>query len=115
MEHRCSTRMPIAGSVIVSRPTHDRVRAGIANIGVGGIYIETQERFPPNAIVLVDLLLPTGNQFQLRAMVIHRTSGGAGLMFEDFETKTARMLRATLDRYATSESDAARRQSTRAA
>ena len=118
MEHRCSARIPMNGSVTLSRARHGTIGADLVNIGTGGVYLKTRKPLPANAIVVVDLRPATGAQcssFRLRAMVVHGDSQGVGLMFEEFEVHAAKVLRALLDQQMVSASDAARRHSIRAA
>lgn len=100
MEHRWSVRKPQRCPVLVDTPRQGRVAAKLQDIGIGGMFIETDAiTLPLNTPVNVAFTLPREpyrEDFRLPAMVVRHTSTGAGVMFLDIEIDTLRALRRAL-------------------
>ncbi len=100
MEHRWSARKLVAGNVVVECPRVGLVRAAMRDVSLGGMFLETKAVvLPVNAPVTVVFDLPAGPQggaYCLQAMIVRRTSGGAGLMFLDPESEAVRAMRESL-------------------
>jgi hypothetical protein len=100
MEHRWSVRKPQRCPVVVDTPRHGRVAAKLHDIGIGGMFIETDDiTLPLNTTVNVAFTLPREpyrEDFRLPAMVVRHAPTGAGVMFLDIEVDTLRALRHAL-------------------
>jgi len=85
MEHRWSVREPHQCSVIVDCPRSGLAAAQLRNIGIGGMFVETdQVDLPLNALISVAFTLGRDDnraEFCLPALVVRRTNSGAGIMF----------------------------------
>lgn len=101
MEHRWSVRKPHQCSVIVDCPRGGLAAAQLRNIGIGGMFVETDKTdLPLNALVTVAFALGhdgSREEFCLPAMVVHRTEDGAGIMFLEPEAETLQTLRRALN------------------
>jgi hypothetical protein len=100
MEHRWSVRKPQRCPVVVDTPRHGRIAAKLHDIGIGGMFIETDDiALPLNTPVNVAFTLPREpyrEDFRLPAMVVRHAPTGAGVMFLDIEVDTLRALRRAL-------------------
>jgi PilZ domain len=100
MEHRWSVRKPQCCPVVVDTPRHGRIGAKSHDIGIGGMFIETDDiTLPLNTPVNVAFTLPREpyrEDFRLPAMVVRHAPTGAGVMFLDIEIDTLRALRRAL-------------------
>ena len=100
MEHRCSSRRPIAVDVVVECPRIGLVRAAMRDISLGGLFIETETVILPlDAPVSVVFDLPGGERdggYCLRAMIVRHAPAGAGLMFLEPDADAVRSMRDTL-------------------
>ncbi len=102
MEHRCSTRKPIAGDVIVECPRLGLVRTAMRDISLGGLFVETDAAvLPLNAPVSVVFDLPAGERgggYCMQAMIVRHAPTGVGLMFLEPDADVIRSMRETLYR-----------------
>lgn len=100
MEHRWSVRKPHRCRVVVESPRTDPVGAKLRNIGIGGMFVETDGiDLPLNAPVSVAFTLGRENDredFRLPAMVVRRVPDGAGIMFLESDIDRLRTLRGAL-------------------
>ena len=100
MEHRWSVRKPQCCPVVVDTPRQGRVAAKLQDIGIGGMFIETDDiTLPLNTPVNVAFTLPREpfrEDFRLPAMVVRHAPTGAGVMFLDIELNILRALRRAL-------------------
>lgn len=84
MEHRCSTRTPCHAMAHVFLPPARALCVRIRDISTGGLFLETSETLPRQALVYLSFELTDGSgrgATRLPAIVVHRTREGAGLMF----------------------------------
>ncbi|HEX9812845.1 MAG TPA: PilZ domain-containing protein [Burkholderiales bacterium] len=100
MEHRWSIRKPHQCSVIVDCPRIGLAAAQLRDIGIGGMFVETNRvDLPLNAMINVAFALGRDDnreEFCLPAMVVRRTDRGAGLMFLEPERDVLRTLHGAL-------------------
>jgi hypothetical protein len=100
MEHRWNVRKPHQCSVIVDCPRSGLAAAQLRNIGIGGMFVETDKvDIPINAIVNVAFTLgrdANREEFCLPALVVRRTVDGAGFMFLESELDMLRTLHRAL-------------------
>ncbi len=97
MEHRWSVRQPHQCSVIVDCPRIGLAATRLRDIGVGGMFVETDKvDLPLNAMINVAFALER-EEFCLPAIVVRRTDRGAGLMFLESEPDVMQSLRSVLD------------------
>lgn len=100
MEHRWSVRKPQRCPVVVDTPRQGRIAARSQDIGIGGMFIETDDTsLPVNTPVNVAFTLPREpyrEDFRLPAMIVRQAATGAGVMFLDMEVDTLRALRRAL-------------------
>jgi hypothetical protein len=103
MENRRSSRKPIRARVMLNSPHFGSIWVDSRNLSLGGMYVETGEfKLPANSTVDIAFWITGGHRqdcFNLRATVVRRIPGGAGLMFVRMETDTIRALSAALSRH----------------
>jgi len=87
MEHRCNRRQAVSLDANVQCRRLGRMVGRIRNIGLGGLFIETGWRRPAlNTIVELLFSIPLEGELcpcRIRALVVHRSERGVGLMFEE--------------------------------
>lgn len=88
MEHRLSMRKKVTLDVLIFRKEFPTVKGKIRNIGLEGMYVETEAvDFPEGVALEVEFAIRSNNekqdvrQFHLPALVIHSSGKGMGLMF----------------------------------
>lgn len=98
MEHRWSLRKTLQRPVLLSSPQHGTLSARMRDIGLGGMYVETDGPIPPlNALVSVSFGLGEWpHEFCLRGLVVRRTASGAGIMFIETAPEVSAALRRAL-------------------
>jgi len=105
MEHRCTSRKPIALDVVVTYRALGLVQGRTLNIGIGGMFIETGcVELPVNALVKASFYLHENGVHKAcstDAMVMHSAPGQAGVMFSDLNDE----LHASLHRLLSSSRD----------
>jgi len=111
MEHRWSVRQPQQCPVVVDTVRAGTVAAKLRDIGIGGMFVETNDDgLVLNTTVNVAFSLGGENErenFRLPAIVVRHMSHGAGIMFLDIEIETLRLLRRALYTATTSALDRA--------
>lgn len=97
MEHRCSIRISSEFDAVVNCRRAGVVRATIKDVGLGGMFVETDSiKLHPNTPVDVTMRVPenTANRpYRLRAWVVWTGRGGAGLMLRSVDDATYSALR----------------------
>jgi hypothetical protein len=87
MEHRCNMRRAVSLDANIQCRGSGLLVGRIRNIGLGGLFVETGWRRPAlNTIVELSFNIPLNGELypcRLRALVVHRSECGAGLMFEE--------------------------------
>lgn len=100
MEHRWSVRKPHQCRVVVDCPRVGPAGAKLHDIGIGGMFVETDNMdLPLNAAVNVAFTLGRDNyreDFRLPAMVVRHMRNGAGIMFLESDVDILRALRRAL-------------------
>lgn len=100
MEHRWSVRKPHQCRVVVDCPRFGPAAAKLHNIGIGGMFVETDNLdLPLNTALNVAFTLGRDNyreDFRLPAMVVRRMLNGAGIMFLESDVDILRTLRHAL-------------------
>jgi hypothetical protein len=99
IEHRWSSRHPVAMEVTLSSGGQHSRSAICRDIGIGGMYVEADTGLlQTNDQVVVGFTLGDANvrsHHRLRTRVIWVSGRGAGLMFSEFLPETVRALRET--------------------
>lgn len=98
MEHRWSLRKPYRCPVVLSSPAHGSISARMRDIGLGGVFVETDgSALPVNTLVTVQFLLGgLPQEFRLHALVVRRAATGIGIMFLEAATEVVTALRRAL-------------------
>jgi hypothetical protein len=95
MENRYSTRKPIALDVELH---HGHTRFGtfkVRNISLEGMFVETGplNLYPGDLIDASLTLRESTGKHEIRAVVVHHTDEGIGLMFRDYDPALLGVLR----------------------
>jgi len=90
MEQRWNFREPLEIEVILQYPGLGLVRARTRDVSSGGMFVETRPlALSPNTMVQITFVKRHHSPYSLRALIVHATGNGCGLMFthsnqEDF-------------------------------
>jgi len=98
MEHRYAQRQTIELPVMLSGLQLEPQLARICNISLGGVFVETMHGVPPKG-TLATVIAHLGNarrRLDLKTLVIHTNTTGAGLMFCDSAPENVDLLAAIL-------------------
>lgn len=96
MEHRCSSRKHYRRPVLLACSPNNRVSADTRDVGLGGMFIETQDiALSINTPISIEFAAHNEpwRRFRLLAMVVRRTATGAGVMFLETQDDVAAALR----------------------
>ena len=98
MEHRCSVRKPIELQLLMYRHGLPVQMGRCRNLGHGGLFIETRGyQWRKKDYLVVEIIGKKGQPLvRLPAMVVHRSSRGAGLVFGTLSPEQGRCLRGWL-------------------
>jgi hypothetical protein len=101
MEHRYATRKPLRLDVDVYHRDELLGRFKTRNINDGGVFVETgTHRLRRSDVVRVSFVTgrsPDLPRSSLKAMVVHRTGNGAGMMFLGVDSASLQTRRALVD------------------
>lgn len=86
MEHRCGIRRAFAANVTLRPCGLVAVPGRIRNASISGMFVEADAGlFADNSVIEVEATLPGTSSlrtFRWQALVVRRTEGGIGLMFD---------------------------------
>lgn len=95
---RSCSRMPVDMDVTLIAAHGVPFHGTLANISIGGAYVETSNKAlmprTPLTIILHQEDSAVQLIFRMEATVARQDTHGAGVMFDDFDTETVRSLRA---------------------
>jgi len=101
MEHRYTERKPLRVPVVVSCPRLGLVRGCSTDLGLGGMFVQTDcVVMPLNAPVSVSFQPQADNPlvcFEARGMVVHQHANGFGLMFDELPAACRDALRGLME------------------
>lgn len=100
MEHRYTDRKPMVLDVVVVCPCLGLVRGKSVNLGSGGMFVETGcVTMPINAPVQVCFQAEqasSGEKHEISGMVVHLKGQGFGMMFDELDAGSRRLLSSLL-------------------
>lgn len=100
LDHRWSTRQALTLPVKLYNSGESIVQGRTQNLGIGGMFVETDaHRLPLNSPLSVSFTVSNNgstSHHRLPATVIWSGHEGAGLMFTDFNVETVHTLREIL-------------------
>lgn len=103
MDRRWSARKRIRQCATLEAPNIGPIVADMHNASLGGTFVDTNSVvLPHNAPVVVEFKIPRSGRkesFRLDAIVVRRTSTGAGLMFLHMTSAVIRALSEALSQY----------------
>jgi len=112
MDRRWSARKRIRQRAVLEAPNIGLIVADMHDASLGGTFVDTNSVvLPHNAPVVVDFKIPRGGRnesFRLDAIVVRRSSTGAGLMFLHMAPAVIRALSDALSQYGTARHGSAR-------
>lgn len=86
MEHRCGSRHPLSGVVMVYARDGSSARTVLREASISGMFVEASPQlFCCNSVVDIEMTLPGTaglRTYRWKAMVIRKTEQGIGLMFD---------------------------------
>lgn len=86
MEHRCGSRHPLAGGLVLYARDAVPVAATLREASISGMFVETApQAFYCNSVIDIEMTLPATaglRTYRWKAMVIRKTAEGIGLMFD---------------------------------
>jgi hypothetical protein len=86
MDRRWGTRKYLLLRVGLEMPSYSKqvLPASLLDIGMGGVFIETEVFLPTDTPIIIELKLPVNlsqNSFRLNARIVRRTIRGVGIAF----------------------------------
>lgn len=101
MEHRCSERLPLVLPALIHRQEHPIVIGKTRNVGLEGMFIETDPAVLTSnmclEVVLVHKTSAGARRLYLPVVIAHCAEDGAGLMFRSLSSEAEQTLRTLLN------------------